>query len=397
MNHVAFSRAGRPTGRVSSVQAGSPRGGWSTARRAVSPAAPAAISMAAAHSRVIVACGPSVPDALRGRPTTSSVTSFLATTSAIGGGVGVEVGRARRIVASGRAAEPSSSAMASPMRRSPRSMPSSRVTESSPRATARTDGDCGSGASRRRGRREGDGRGATAQLRLQAPTVTVTRLPNDGMVPIQSGHTETSTVPNGARMDSRLLHRLPEDHRLQRVGIEDGDLLSRRRDRELDGLTGRRAIPDGRSRRNPGTSSWPCSTSRRQLRLGEALDGARVDGERGPCRRRAEVERLRSPARRASPDRQSASAGRGRPSAGNSVLPGGATDGSVSLVWNASLSCVPSDVIASVNVLLGDPRELLVRAAARRSRVRDLQCDRVVAARDDHDRVRDRRCRPRLP
>ena len=157
--------------------------------------------MAAAHSRVIVACGPSVPDALRGRPTTSSVTSFLATTSAI-----AVASASRSGPASDRGERSRGGAVVVGDGETDASFPEIDAEQSGHGVVAEGDGTNGfdaDGPPDDEGSRDGDGEGdRAAPAPAPAPsTVTVTRLPNDGIVPIQSGHTETSTVPNGARMD----------------------------------------------------------------------------------------------------------------------------------------------------------------------------------------------------
>ena len=83
-------------------------------------------AISAAQARVERAIVPSTPEASSGRPTTSSTASPVtrrrsAATSSAGSAP-------RLTVASGRARGPGSSAMATPMRRSPRSIPSVWVT-----------------------------------------------------------------------------------------------------------------------------------------------------------------------------------------------------------------------------------------------------------------------------
>ena len=102
--------------------------------------------------------------------------------------------RRRRIVASGRAADPSSSPRASPTRRSPRSIPSRRVTEPA----------------------EPDGAGVS--IWTASETVRSTRLSKLGIEPDQSGETLISDVPNGSRIACASSIDLPRMSFVRRSG-----------------------------------------------------------------------------------------------------------------------------------------------------------------------------------
>ena len=169
------------------------------------------------------------------------------------------------------------------MRRSPRSIPRSRVTGSSSPP----------GWSPAASRRARSTRERTRPASRSGPArsiVNVTRLSKLGTDPVQSGETLSATWPNGARMARASSIRLPRTIALSSLGVEDRDLLGGRLDREADRLAGDDRLTDV----DLGRAGDELVTGRDRgldLRLGERADRRLVDGDDRPVRGQAELER----------------------------------------------------------------------------------------------------------